>query len=217
MAKVVKKAVTNSRSYWETMLGELNCSLVSTSVSGQYLAITLNNDAVINLGFDGGPYGRPMNIYYNGATTTFDNPQYPYLSGGTATFCYSDTLFYMKITNSVTVSSNKGMTVLYEIINNEPCFGFVWNNNSVDISAITLTNHNGLGYSHGTLLNYDTQPNVIDFMQNDAVFNSGTYVQADPNFSACTSVTLDRVITLNGSNYYTVGTHTMVPIDESNS
>ena len=63
-------------------------------------------------------------------------------------------------------------------------------------------------YTHGALLNYAAASGSIDYCDNDALFLSGVKALNDPNFKACSTMTANTVITVQGQNCFVIGAHT---------
>ena len=68
-------------------------------------------------------------------------------------------------------------------------------------------------YTHGALLNYAAESGSIDYCDNDALFLSGVKALNDPNFKACSTMTANTVITVQGSNHFVIGAHSLFEYD----
>ena len=126
---------------------------------------------------------------------------------GTVTVVSSDTLFYMQAFDN----ESKGPFFIYEKTSNFTIRAFTAGRSSFrDIRNFTLDDLNtGYNYKHVAMLNYNTQPDHINYTQ-DILFKSNVKSFFDPNFITCTPVAIDSVITFKGHNYYSVGTNTLV-------
>ena len=100
---------------------------------------------------------------------------------------------------------------LWEKIGSQELCGTANDNQSVyiPINSITLTDVDaGVNYTHGALLNYAAASGSIDYCDNDALFLSGVKTLNDPNFKACSTMTANTVITVQGQNCFVIGAHT---------
>ena len=82
------------------------------------------------------------------------------------------------------------------------------------IEEFNLTNlDNSTTYKHGAILNYAAESGSIDYCDNDALFLSGVKAINDPNFKACSTMTANTVITVQGSNCFVIGAHSLFEYD----
>ena len=210
------KKTTYSSSWTEnnikSFFDSLDCPLITTElISSASLTVHVNN--IVDLKFDNG-YSQ---VTYNGTTTS-----YSVLNNNTSctiTAVYSSNLFYVQL--CCNYDAGRRIAFLYEIIGNNNYFGAVGSGTGstsvhawYSINAIPLTCvEDNVPYAHGNLLNYSTSLGYIDYCA-DILLQSFTATNIiDSNFMSCTEVPTDQVITFNSQNYYTIGAHTLVPID----
>ena len=108
------------------------------------------------------------------------------------------------------------MAFAYEKINNQELCGYVTDNQSsyIPLNSITLTDvDSSIAYTHGALLNYAAESGSIDFCNADALFLSGVKALNDPNFKACSTMTANTVITVQGKNCFVIGAHSLFEYD----
>ena len=200
--------VNNIKSFFDS----LDCSLITTElISNDSLTVHVNN--IVDLKFADG-YSQ---VTYDGTTTSYsvlDNT-----TSCTITAVYSANLFYVQF--CCNYSTGRRIAFLYEIVGNNNYFGAVGSGTGstsvhawYSINNIPLTCIEDSGsYAHGTLLNYSTSLGYIDYCSDILLQSSAATNIIDTNFVACTEVSADQVITFNSQNYYTIGAHTLVPID----
>lgn len=106
--------------------------------------------------------------------------------------------------------------ILYEKINGQELYGAIGNNQSVFMSLtdFSLTDiDSSVVYTHGALLNYAAESGSIDFANNDCLFLSGVKSLNDPNFKACSTMTANTIITVQGKNCFVASAHSIFPYD----
>ena len=163
------------------------------------------------------------------------------ISNGTVGYNYWDfsivvggnTITTKRITRSTTLVSCKSgsmafleayggydylrFTFLYESIGGVDYYGYdtTTSDNYCPISDLTLNNVSTgeTTYAHGALLNYAAESGSIDYCDNDALFLSGVKAINDPNFKACSTMTANTVITVQGSNCFVIGAHSLFEYD----
>lgn len=100
---------------------------------------------------------------------------------------------------------------LWEKVGSQELCGTANDNQSsyIPIDDISLTDvDEETIYTHGALLNYAAASGSIDYCDNDALFLSGVKTLNDPNFKACSTMTANTVITVQGQNCFVIGAHT---------
>lgn len=200
---------------WENYFNSLNCSLITVTRDDLKLTINIANVAEIKFTFrsyGSTEYFVDMAYTVNGSSVT--GPGVLAYST-TVTVAYTDKLFYIQVADY----SNRRFCFLYENINNEDYIGFRGaagtDQGYYSINTFSLLNViNNNSYTHGVVLNYSMPLGYIDYLENDVLFLNTTKGETDNNFSTCTTVTQDQVITLQGKNYYSVGPNTLVLMDD---
>ena len=131
--------------------------------------------------------------------------------GLTFTFCSSPTLFYMKLHNTYD-SGTPWFSCLYEKVTDS--FSVAGIIRSDRVSNITLYDVDTASpYQHPVALNYSTSIGTIQYMDHANISASGIKYYNDSNLISCTAVSVDNVITFNGSNYWAIDANLLIPMD----
>ena len=225
-ASVVKKIynindipITTVKNFFDN----LNASLISTSLSGQILTITVDNLITIEYNKENSSSRRftltvfdenGSRIAYAGFNTTSSYvPPYTFLA------CYSDNIFYHQYNDSY----NRRLVFVYEIIEGKHYFGATGSSDSsgqpwYPITSVSLKQvENQSNYAHIKILNYTAPLNYIDY-SSDVLFENGNTMSnyIDTNTITCTTVTQDNVITFGAHNYYSLGPNTLIQLKGGN-
>lgn len=220
MAQVKTAELGSSISSWRAFFANLGCSLISVS------EVDNNNGFDILVDTD----KSDIRIYSpdNGATmmmsgtirgTSFGSQVrigFPNNNGDLSVFVvYTDKIFYFQIIDKV----GRCQIYFYEQIDNKKIIGGIINTgNGIyfrDISSLELMDDNNNPYKHDKRLNYTAQAGYIDYSYPDKLFlNSILTDISDESFLNCSTVTPNQVITIGGKNYFTIGTNTLVELDD---
>ena len=183
---------------WEyTVEGDVTTIALSTKVS---LVITKGVSGYNNYTFA---------MVVNGTSTTI----YTISKNMTLVSCKSDTLAFLQAYGGY---DGKRAAFIWEKIGSQEVCGYEADNqtNYIPINSINLTDvDNSTVYTHGALLNYAAQSGSIDYCDNDALFLSGVKSVNDPNFKACSTMTANTVITVQGQNCFVIGAHSLFEYD----
>ena len=136
----------------------------------------------------------------------------------TVVITYSNNLFSLNVVDD----SSRAYAVIYEKISDKNYYG--WNGN-VDswttyhgfykLEEITIYDIETSGaYTHSPRLNYSCELGVIDYAD-DCLFKAGYRNISEPNFIACSTITANQIVTFEGTNYYSIGNHTLVEYTEA--
>lgn len=189
------------------------CSFVAglnipfVSVSGTTISI----DNHIELTFAYQKWYINVNGGGNSELARINDPQ-------TVTVVYNDSVFYIQINDS----SNRRGAFFYEKLSNLSIYGSIGNGSSwstyhvfYNLEEIPLydVSNTSISYSRDKRLNYTNPLGTIDYTAS-ALFKAGYKDITDRNFVSCSTVTSNQVITFNNTNYYTIGTNTLVAIDQ---
>ncbi len=215
MAIIHRKNLTvyNNAQSWKTFFDSFNSALISATISGSALHVVLNDDiTVIFTNFSSTWFY--IQVYRN-STQLFSKPMESDSSGMLEiTVVASDDFFCMQVKDRFP----HYCAVVYENIANTSLYGYQYDGSArIPITAITLYDaSNGTDTCiHGTVLNYACQTGVLNFISSDILWSGNAKFAADDNLVACTTVSIDSVITFNGANYYSLGTNTLIPMDVS--
>lgn len=203
MATVIKSIIPWDATALVTLFNSLNCPLIEASST----TVTIDDIFTIYLGYDSWPriYVTKDGTYITGNTVA-----------GNMTFIigYSDNLVYINMTDN----DNTGFYLVYEKTTNFTIYTHSGTGGTTgfnNIQSYTFTDINsGSTYTRGAILNYAAQTGYINYATN-ILFYGGTATKAitDPLFVSCSTITLGKVITFNGTNYFSVGTNTLLRMD----
>ena len=212
MAKVNRCIPTASIDAYMDFFDDFNCPIISVDSANSTITIdgTITIEIVVNSGYTN---GRDWNITYNGET-------YSLLQQGSATIwlCCSDKFVWFTVESSDT---NK-ICFLYEKIGNKKLCGHSYSakSGSPDIHGVTLTDLSTQDtYSHGKNLNYSCESQYpdcytyMDYTDDALISNSFRSDLVDTNTLACSTTTVNKIITFAGDNYFALGTNTIIKID----
>lgn len=212
MAKAKKSIYPNSDQINTTKLksffDSLNCELItSVTISGNYVLIEI--DEIVTLKWNA-TASESIKIIYDGTESTVYGCDSVYPPRGeTLIAIWSNNFIIIKSKNNY--DDGNRMTFIYEQVNESEYFGMT---NTFNFNSVTIKNtDDNFSYSHKARLNYEAEIGKIDFTT-DAIMQNGIKVLEDENFIACSIITSDQVITINGVNYYSIGTNTLAQLDE---
>ena len=137
------------------------------------------------------------------------------------TLAYNDNFFYLQTRSAYGTGNENRICVLVEIFKDMTISGFLSSTTSSDLTYQPINNFNLLDldtsivYKHGNVLNYSGGLGIIDFATDRLFSDSKITSIADPNFITCTTVESDVKYTFNGKNYFSVGPHTLIPMDNN--
>lgn len=106
--------------------------------------------------------------------------------------------------------------LVHEVISNEEYVGYAGNNQSsyYNLSDISLTKISDSSiFTHGTVLGYSVPSGSIDYLDSDILFLSGVKSILDPHVKACSNMSSNNVITINGKNYFVISSHSLFAYD----
>ena len=218
MAKVVKKSFGSSNTtMWKTFFDSFECPLLTVTISGNTLQLLLDNTVQLNMPASASNWFQPVTITYNGSTTSevvrlwFGN------AGVRVTVITSDTLFYVQFQDG----DSRRLCFVYELCDGIKYYGYRGSVSSsgqsfYDISSFGLTNlATDATYTHKPMMGFNSNVGKISYIDKCGLMDSDyQLLQYDTNFIDCTTVIGDKIYTFDGNNYYSVGTNTLVLIDE---
>lgn len=193
------------------LLNGLDCPILECSFSNNTITLNLEDKATISFSGDG-DYFRPINITYNGVTNSISGGNLP-KTPCDIIIAYSDSFFYFKIASLAGWSNQKGCAFFYESINDESYFGYIEGTANASITDIQLKDSNNVIYSRPLMMNYTKEIGMIDFIDHDLLVGAGITIIDDKGFIACSTITNNSVLTINGKNYYAMGTNTLVEVE----
>lgn len=178
-------------------------------VTGSGETLTIDETITITHGWQ---YGVTVTISRNESQLVYTDFAY---SGATCVIAYDENFFYLQCWNS----GNERFCVLYEKFEDmsiSDARGSTAGSGTMAYQPIENFNLTDLDtsivYNHKAVLNYDLELGHIDYTT-DMLFNGTQKVLEDFNFITCSSVIAETILTFSGENYYSLGTHTLVKID----
>ena len=138
-------------------------------------------------------------------------------SSAIGTICYNENLFWLQLGDG----DSKRVCVVYEKFSNgltiSDVRGTHGSSGTMDFQPINnfslIDAETSQVYTHNNILNYSVPLGCIDYGP-DVLFTGSVITNIiDSSFVTCSAITQNQVITFNGANYYSVGPHTLVPID----
>lgn len=213
MATVIRNQIgqwPQSLPPWKLFFERLNCPTITITEDGDYLYILIGGIATLTLYFDGGDYLR-SSVTYLGTTTSLASCRGVCL----ATVCFTDNLFYFQLDGY----DHRRYLLLYEKIGDDKLFGFYspsgLSNPFISIRAVELKNYDTLQIcSHGIVLPYAaTDPNSIIYADGDILVYNSVRNFTNTEFTSCSTIVHDQVLTFNGRSYYAVGANNLIMID----
>lgn len=205
---VVKRFGAADQAAFASFVAENSPSWVTRNGNNIYI-----DDGFIKI-LHGWTYGVTIETTRNDTRMTYSTFDY---SNVIVTVCYNDHLFWLQASNN----AGKRVCVVYEKFDSglviSGALGTSGAQGTMDFQPINnfslLDLTTSQAYTHRAILNYNVPLGHIDYGP-DSLF-TGTVITniVDPNFITCSTITQDRVITFNGANYYSVGPHTIIPID----
>ena len=220
MGTLIKKTIVNNTpgssevpmQYFLAFWNTVDCSLIkSCTLSNKIL--TINIDDTIQLVFNANANyilyiiddtgTQKSGCTFNTFREYFDFNIY-----------FTDTFFYFQFRDAHSVR----YILVYEKINGKRYFGYNYaeiDTHWFSITEITLKQvEDQSNYKYNQILNYSCELDNIDYSSN-ILFNSNDEITdiIDSNTLTCTPVPIDYVITFRGSNYYSIGSNTLVEVD----
>lgn len=206
-----------------TFFENLNYPLVTSSTrTGDNVDILVDNTVTINIGkfsSGGGNLLLTFAITYNGSSTGELTRVYVQRSGyyATLTLCSTNNLFYFQIQDN-TGSSGAGQdfTFIYQLINSNFYYGYKTGSTAFHaLETISLNAVDNNVYKYSSLIPYSAPAGQIYFRDSSLLLLSSIKAVETNEFISCSTVTLNSVITFNNKNYFSIGTNTLLPMDNN--
>lgn len=205
-------------SNYKAWLDSLGCSLITTRIEDSTLYIHVDDAAIIYFGLNSSSGTRYNMGYQLQGVTTSTSVANDY-GGNVAVVCFSDDVFYLQHKNNY--SNDRKSLFVYEKLNNKRYFMGVGGYTDGDTNSWYNVQgkefkclETGVDYFHESRLKYTQALNYIDYTYDHLLLSGGEITNIeDTNFASCSTVDLNRVITFNDQNFYTIGTNILFPID----
>ena len=218
MANIFKRTITTTDlTFLKSVFDGLGTTMVTnTEISGDYLYVTIDNTIIINFHRSSATLFNPITLTYNGTTTSEIVRTYVNGNGLRITICYSNTLFYIQLQDA---NSRRGI-IYYEKLVGNSFYGYRGSQNSQNIDFYDIAGLSNITeietsniYTYSRVINLAAPVDSIFYLNSDVLFIGTQKGYENPNFRACSTVVCDQVITFEGKNYYSLGTNTLIPID----
>ena len=189
-------------------------SIYSVTDSGGNLYITVNNEMHVELGNN----DQHTYAWYGEGSPI----SYSYINGwnpANLIVAASDDLLYIHFWNEY--GNGRRFVFLAEKIDDNWYYGAIGSGNGANDTHVwynpsdfSIISHGETDISviHGNRLNYTGETGKLEYT-GDIVISNGIKVADDPNFKSCTTVNNGKIITINGTDYLSVGTHTLLKRD----
>lgn len=202
-----------------TFLENLNYPLITSSTrTGDNVDIVIDNTVTINIGkfTSGSNILLTFAITYNGSSTGELGRVYVQRSGyyATVTICSTNSLFYLQIQDNTSGTTGLDFTFLYQLVDNNFYYGYKTGTTAFHaLETISLTSGDNNTYSYAALIPYSAPVGQIYFRNGSLLLLSSMKAVETDEFISCSTVTLNSVITFNNKNYFSIGTNTLILID----
>ena len=180
------------------------------TVSGDVITIVISSKVTLILTKGRAGYNNlTFTVVINGTSTQLRTVPRSF----TMVSCKSDNVAFLQLYNGN--DGNRTHFIWEKIGTKELCgYGGDTGASYVPINNINFNDvDNSTVYNHGALLNYAAESGLIDFAANDCLFISGVKSLNDPNFKACSTMTANTVITVQGKNCFVIGAHSLFEYD----
>ena len=219
MTKIIKRVISgldNVKTFFTQLSTE--CSLIDTTNENDIVCI----GGQVHLRHKNQGYGSETEMYDNDGTLLGSMIN----AGGNGghyqeryTVVYSDSMCLVVSDAQIPYSYNYGyIVVLYEKIGTQEFYGVAYQRQNSGIIFQSIENYvvkdvsTGITYNHMKQINYDTNPNNIAYT-NSVLTSANIAVKEDTNFVSCSTVASNQVVTFGGHNYYSIGTNTLIMVD----
>lgn len=188
----------------------LNCPLISASLVDNYSVININNVFEIKkIASDNG-----IEIYKNGTSIASLSRGYtsPYI-----TIVYGTNFVFIWICSSNSSWYSSSCGVIYKKVGEKELYGF-YSGSGLTTNIVNfplIENTTNIEYRINTVFkDYSPDINYLDYTQ-ACLFQGQTKLPDErvTDFYDCSTVTIFSVVSFNGTNYFAIGTHTLVKLD----
>ena len=219
MATVLRHTIsTYLPATWVSWFNNLNCSLIEASSTSNGFTINVDDNLTINATCYDSGWLNPLTITYQ-ESTTGEIARLKSSSGIVVTVCYSDTLFYVQMSDA----TYRRFMFCYEKLTGGDYFYYRGGGNNESQGYYGMTNWGGIKVGeaisatsniHRPLLNYTSDLGYVDIIDHDVICvgNNTPYtkVESDTNFVHSSTISPDYVYAITGANYYAIGTNLLV-------
>jgi len=188
----------------------LNCSLITASLVDSYSVININNVFEIKkMASD-----NSIEIYKNGTALVSSSRGYtkPYV-----TVAYGTNFVFIWICTSNNSWYSSSYGVVYKKVGEKELYGYYSGSGlTTNIASFPLIeNTTSAEYRINTIFkDYSPDINYLDYTQ-ACLFQGQTKLPDErvTDFYDCSTVTQFNVVSFNGTNYFAIGTHTLIKLD----
>lgn len=217
MANLLKQTITTTDlNYLKSIFDSLATPIItSTSVSGDYLYLTLDNTLTINFHRASTSLFNPITVTYDGTTTAEIARAYVTINGLRITFVYNNNIFYMQLQDG---GGRRGL-FFYQKLESQKFYGYKGSKNTqsvafYDISGLEIHSVATENiYTYGNAITQAADIGHILYLNISVLFIGSSKAFVNSDFISCSTITADQILTFENKNYYSLGTHIVVPID----
>lgn len=217
MAILIKRTITTTDlNYLKSLFDSIDTPLISSvTVSGNYLYLTLDNTFTINFCRYNANWFDPITITYDGTTTSRVTEADVRGNGLRLTILYNNNIFYLQTQD---VNNRRGL-FYYEKFNGQDFYGYKGSGTSqgiafYDISGLDLHDVATENiYTYGDVITQADALGHILYLDVSILFIGSIKAFVNSEFISCSTITADQILTFENKNYYSLGTHIIVPID----
>lgn len=214
MAQVIKAQLTEGAEAAVSFFNSLNCPLITARVEGSDSFVNINGVFEIkNI-----TKRNDVRLYQNGTQVVFFDNGYtpnPY-----CTVLYDDDCVFIWVCSSASGWTNKSFGVFYKRVGQKDLFGYRQGDGLTSdiVNYVLYDNDTSLAYKITTVFK-DYTPNVDCLDYTKAYLFIGDLATTKSNdevlgFLDCSTVTLFSVISFSGKNYFAIGTHILVELND---
>ncbi|MBO4542347.1 MAG: hypothetical protein J5725_04110 [Bacteroidales bacterium] len=213
MADVRRTTLPDKMDEWIPFMRNLNCDIITIDEEGEYPYICIGD--VYKIRFNEAQYDdRKMIVIYQND----DHYEHPMgITPMTVTISYTSDFVWLTIYDPANKwYSMRTCCIYYEVLGGRHLYGYFYKTESppnISFNALGTIRDKltGYQYTHKAVLNYDSPPNSISLCS-QILLRNNIKVITDINLLSCTTVEVGQVITIDEHQYYSIGTHTLVPM-----
>lgn len=200
MAEIKRTMLGRNMEAWINFANSLFCDLVTIDDDG-YICIS----DVYKFKIDS---SGNLELWVNGEQISMQQPVI-YSNGSTVTALYNPNFVWFTSKGN---EISESFMLFYEVVGGMHLFGYQVNSGaSFDNLGVIIDKDTLYQYTHNARLNFKTEPGTILYTS-DVLFQNNVKITVDPNFLACTAVDIDQIVVFNMHEFYSLGSHVVVPI-----
>ena len=200
MAEIKRTMLGRNMEAWINFANSLFCDLVTVDDEGY---ICISDVYKFKIDSDGN-----LELWVNDEQISAQQPVV-YSNGNTVTALYNPNFVWFTSKGN---EISESFMLFYEVVSGMHLFGYKVNSGtSFDNLGVITDKETLYQYTHNARLNFKTEPGTILYTS-DVLFQNNVKITVDPNFLACTAVDIDQIVVFNMHEFYSLGSHIVVPI-----